>query len=87
MYRVVWTSIAKDHLWSVWTQSSDELNLSVVAAMRRADSILSAHPHDAGESRDRGRRVLMVDPATFVFRVLEAEQLVRILSVRVWRRQ
>ncbi len=51
MYEVVWSSIAKVHLWSVWTQSSDELNRSVVAAMRKVHDILSASPHEAGEWR------------------------------------
>ena len=85
MYKVVWSSNARENLWSVWRSSSDNLNLSIVASMRKAHNILSADPHVAGESRDQGRRILMIEPATFVFRVVEDEQLVRVLSVRVWQ--
>jgi hypothetical protein len=80
-WTVVWVSDAEAELAELWLAP---LQRQLVAnAANEIDRILGIAPRDAGESREEGRRILLVPPLGVTFRVLEADRVVRVLEV--WR--
>jgi hypothetical protein len=55
---------------------------AITEAMNEIDAILSRNPMEKGESRDHDNRVLIVDPLTVFFRVLEDKAVVWITEAR-----
>jgi plasmid stabilization system protein ParE len=79
MFTVRWTQRAEDQLAEVWTRAPDRN--AVTAAAREIDDLLKADPGDRGESRDGGRRVLLVPPLGVVFVVRDADQTVFVMGI------
>ena len=67
MYDVRWVRSAENALADLWTRAEDRS--AVTAAVQRIDAILSGAPESQGESRDHGRRILIVPPLGVIFRV------------------
>jgi hypothetical protein len=65
----------------MWLGARDRYRLSEVAA--RMEERLRRSPGTAGESRERGRRVLLDNPLGISFEIDAPNRLVRVLSV--WR--
>ena len=84
-YRVRWTKTARAQLTTVWLDAANWNG--VTSASHQIDQILARNPHSAGESRDRGRRLLIVPPLMVVYRVIDAKQIVRVVSTKPSRTQ
>lgn len=82
-FTVVWVAAAERELAEIWLSAGDRLN--VTEATYEIDQRLRVKPDLEGESRDAGRRILLITPLGVTFEVLPNDQLVRILDV--WRFQ
>lgn len=80
-YTVVWRPRAEADLAAIWLAARDRQRLSEVTA--RIEDLLHRSPRTAGESRERGRRVLLDNPLGISFEIDSLNRLVRVLSV--WR--
>ena len=80
-YTVIWTRLAEGQLAAIWVAASDRR--AVTAAANKIDTLLSSDPDSQGESRPRGRRILLEAPLGVIFRVRHSDQTVFVLEV--WR--
>jgi hypothetical protein len=78
-YTVVWMPEAESQLARIWLNS--RLRNAIQEAADRIDAELRSNPHDCGESRDIGRRVMYVGPVGALFEINESSHQVRVLSV------
>lgn len=85
-FTVVWSGKALEALARLWLESPVE-RTSITNATAMIDQLLAIDPHDKGESRDDGRRILFVAPLVTIFRVNEFDRMVRILHVRQLKRR
>jgi plasmid stabilization system protein ParE len=67
MYDVRWVRSAENALTDVWTRAEDRS--AVTLAVQRIDEALAVTPEDVGESRDAGRRILIMPPLGVIFLV------------------
>jgi hypothetical protein len=82
-YTVVWIPTADDELATLWMKSKDRE--VVTSSANEIDRRLRLNPHQQGECRSQGRRILLVPPLGVVYRVNDDDRLVRVLHV--WRFQ
>jgi plasmid stabilization system protein ParE len=80
-YSVLWVPAAERKLAELWTDAARRRGVSDAA--NAIDVRLRNAPLDAGESRERGRRILLVPPLGVKFEVLPVDRLVHVLDV--WR--
>ena len=80
-YTVLWAPAAERKLAELWMDASRRRELSDAA--NAIDLRLGAAPLDEGESREKGRRILLVPPLAVTFEVFPGDCLVRVLHV--WR--
>jgi hypothetical protein len=80
MFTVRWKRVARDRLAELWLAAPDRA--AVTQATHHIDQLLCSNPENKGESRDNGRRVLLVPPLGVVFRIRETDRVVEVL--RVW---
>jgi hypothetical protein len=78
-YTVVWIPSAEADLAQLWMDAPDRNLLSQSAD--RIDHSLARDPAGIGESRDAGRRILLIPPLGVLYRVKEEDQIVRVLNV------
>jgi hypothetical protein len=78
-YTVVWDSPAERELTQMWLGS--RMRHAIKEAADRIDAALQRSPHDCGESRDAGRRIMLEPPVGILFAVDESERRVRVVSV------
>jgi hypothetical protein len=55
---------------------------AITLAANRIDNLLSRNPFDQGESRPKGRRILVDLPLIVVFEIREQDRIVRVLQAR-----
>jgi plasmid stabilization system protein ParE len=79
-FNVRWKRTAKDQLASIWITATDRA--AVTTAAQQIDALLETNPASRGESRSGSLRVLDELPLAVVFKVLEQEAKVIVLSVR-----
>jgi hypothetical protein len=82
-YTVRWRRSATNALANIWNQAPDRQ--AVTDAANRIDRELARDPSNLGESRSRGRRIVIDLPLAVIFKVDEARR--RVLVVRVRRLQ
>lgn len=81
MNRVIWTATAERKLTEVWLSAADR---GLVAdAANSMDRLLQLNPEQLGESRESGRRILLINPLAVKFRVYPEDRVVRVLYA--WR--
>ncbi|MBA3315295.1 MAG: type II toxin-antitoxin system RelE/ParE family toxin [Planctomycetota bacterium] len=80
MYPVQWSRSARNDLAEIWLRSDTARRKAVTQIVNEIDQRLAADPIGAGESRDQGRRILIVRPLALIYRI-DPEGVVRILSV------
>ena len=80
-YTVIWTDTAEQTLTTVWLDANDRA--AVTDAANEIDQRLRTDPRVQGESREKGRRILLVPPLGVKFRVLQPDCIVQVLHV--WR--
>ena len=78
-YTVVWTQAAERRLTQLWLGS--RIRAEIRRAADEIDAALARNPHDCGESRDEGRRIVLVFPLGVLVDIDEAQRQVRVLSV------
>lgn len=83
-YTVVWQPTAEGQLAAAWVDAKDRR--AVTRASDQIDTLLGFAPDRVGESRDAGRRVLVVLPLVATYEVEEGNKLVRVLRVRLRER-
>jgi hypothetical protein len=79
MYTVRWVPSALSRLADVWTRAG--VREAVTAAVQRIDDVLASDPDKRGESRDAGRRILLVPPFGVMIKVDAARWNVLISDV------
>jgi hypothetical protein len=60
---------------------------AVTTSMAQVDTLLSANPTTAGESRDGAERILVVRPVVVEYEVFEDERVVVVSAARYYRRR
>jgi len=84
-YTVRWSAVAEKRLAVLWMETDDRSE--VTAAANHIDRELAVRPDEAGESRDQGRRILLVPPLGALYRVHPELQLVHVLTVWSFERK
>ena len=83
-YTVVWTREAEDELATAWVEApSSALRNEIAANVAAIESALRTQPGETGESREGTVRMAVAGPVGIVFRVLEDDRLVQVISLRV----
>ena len=81
IHTVLWTATAERALTAIWVDAQDRSVVTLAANL--IDHQLRTDPAEQGESRESGRRILIVPPLAVKFRVLSEDRIVRVLHV--WR--
>jgi hypothetical protein len=84
-YRVVWDAVAYRKLERIWTEA-DDIG-PTLHAFDEVEALLQDEPEQQGESRARGRRILIVPPLGVVFRVQPRLGEVYVLDAWVFGRK
>ena len=82
-YTVLWVPAAEGELAELWMDAPRRRDVSDAA--NAIDERLRTAPAEEGESREHGRRILLVPPLGVTFEVFPGGRLVRVLDV--WRFQ
>lgn len=82
MFSIYRSQSALIPLNQTWENADAVLREQIVQASRRVDQQLQSDPHEQGESREEGTRILFQAPLAVTFEVDEPKKLVRIL--RAW---
>jgi hypothetical protein len=82
MFSIYRSQSALIPLKETWEHADATLREAIVQASRRVDQQLQSDPHDQGESREEGTRILFESPLGVTFEIDEPKKLVRIL--RAW---
>ena len=78
-YAVAYKPSAEQELARLWTVAADRN--AVTAAANRIDVLLGTDPHNQGESRADGTRILFERPLAVRFEVSEQDRYVDVLQV------
>jgi hypothetical protein len=84
-YAIRWSRRALDAVAQLWLDNP-ALRAEITEATATIDRLLQFDPHEQGESRDDGRRILFVPPLVVVFSADAERNLVRVLNVRQLKR-
>ena len=87
MFRVEWIDLALSNLADGWLNADSRLRADITAAAHEIERRLLRAPDRAGEMREPGTRVLIVNPLAVTFHVNVRTKTVLISSVRVHRRR
>ena len=79
-YTVTGRPTAARSLSEIWLDSSDRLG--VTDAADGIDSVLAICPHEQGEERSEGTRILILPPLAIVYEVSDDDRRVTVLSVK-----
>ena len=83
-YTVIFQPSAEQQLAAAWVDATDRV--AVTRASDQIDTLLGIAPGQIGESRNAGRRVLVVPPLVVTYEVIEDDKQVRVLRVRLRER-
>jgi hypothetical protein len=84
-FTVVWKPEAERRLATIWTDATDRN--AVTRAAGAIDRVLKSHPENLGESRNKGRRIILEAPLGVAFRVSPSDRLVTVLTVWAYERR
>lgn len=87
MFQIEWTRSALDDLARAWGLAASELRNDITAAAFEAERRLQHRPDIAGESREPGKRLLIVNPLWATFHVNVRTNTVLISAVQVHQRE
>jgi hypothetical protein len=79
-WTVVWLLDAENESIELWLNSPDRQQVTLAAD--QVDRLLQHDPKSAGESRDEGRRILIVPPLAVFYRARPDDKLVQVSHVR-----
>ena len=86
MFRVRWEKRALNDLANLWGRADSSLRQAITRASHRIDQLLRKDPHNQGESRTAGRRIMFVPPLAVSFRIEPDGRTVSVLGIRPLRR-
>lgn len=87
MFHLEWRDEAVADLSEGWLNADSQLRADITATIHEIERRLLRAPDRAGESREPGTRVLILNPLTVWFRVNSRMKSVLISGVRVYRRR
>ncbi len=87
MFHVEWLQQALDELTNAWLAADSAQRQAITAASHEVDQRLQSDPHNEGESRAAGRRILFAPPLAVTYRIEADGQTVTVVQVRVFRRR
>ncbi|MBC8290472.1 MAG: hypothetical protein H8E37_09160 [Planctomycetes bacterium] len=82
-FTVLWSDAAERELTSIWLASDDRASLT--RAANELDRRLQNDPQNEGESRDAGRRIVLVPPLAVTVEVQPNDRIVRVIHVQEFR--
>jgi len=85
MFLVEWLQSVLDELARLWTEADSALRKAITAASHEIDQRLQRDPHNEGESRSMGRRIMFVAPLAVTFRIEPDGKTITIVDVRLFR--
>jgi hypothetical protein len=74
MFSVRWVPSALRDLAEFWADSDSETRQQITDAVREIDRTLETDAETAGESRDRGFRILLVSPLGVEYVIRDSER-------------
>ena len=80
-YAVRWSRQALDAVAQLWLDNPAQ-RAEFTQATATIDQLLLVNPHEQGESREDGRRILFVPPLVVVFSVDIDHDVVRVVNIR-----
>ncbi|MCI0460488.1 MAG: hypothetical protein L0Z62_26335 [Gemmataceae bacterium] len=87
MFHVEWLQQALDDLADAWVQADSAQRQAITAASDEVDQRLQSDPHNEGESRAGGRRILFVPPLAATYRIEADGKTVTVVQIRVFRKR
>jgi hypothetical protein len=81
-YDPEWSRQSQDVVTAMWVAGSSAERRIITQAMAKVDRLLRHDPHEQGESRNHGRRVMFVPPLVIIFKPDDSRRVVRVLKVR-----
>lgn len=85
MFHVVWLQPALNELAAAWIQANSTERQTITAATHTIDQLLKTDPHNQGESRPHGQRIMFLSPLGMTFEI--RQEMVRILHIWMVRRR
>jgi len=85
MFRIRWPKSVSRRLLAESANVDSTLLTAILNAMSDVESLLQNEPEFVGESRDAGKRLLIVEPLSVVYKIDHGRRVVHILRVRVRR--
>ena len=79
-FTVVWKPAAERQLADIWLEATDRN--AVTSASEEIEAALATRPDEIGENRPLDCRIAFVAPLALTFRVMIADRLVEVVSVR-----
>jgi hypothetical protein len=85
MFQVVWLRTALDELTAAWLEADSALRQAITAAAHALEHLLQMAPHNQGESRSHGQRVMFQPPLGVTFEIRQGAGVVRVVHVWIVR--
>jgi len=82
-YTVVWQSAARAELARLWLDNP-RVRQEITDASDRCDLQLAIRPLDIGVETSLGARQYVEPPLSVLYRVVEADRIVRVIYVKFW---
>lgn len=85
MYKLRWRKSVSRKLLDRCARAQQPLRDAILNAMAEAEELLRNEPEFAGESRDEGRRFVIVSPLSITYRIDHRSRTVFVIHVRIHR--
>lgn len=85
MYKLRWYKSVSHKLLDRCARAQQPLRDAILDAMGDVETILGNEPEFAGESRDEGKRFLIVGPLLITYKIDHRNRIVSIVHARVHR--
>ncbi len=83
MYRIRWPKSVNRELLEASAKADAPSLTALLTAMSDVESLLQNEPEFVGESRDAGKRLLIVNPLSVTYKFDPRRRIVKILRVRI----
>lgn len=85
MYRIRWRRAVSRKLLAASAEAESARLTDILAAMSNIESLLQNEPEFVGESRDRDKRLLIVEPLSVVYKIDHRRRIVHVVRARIRR--
>jgi len=87
MYKLHWRKSVSRSLLDECARADKLLRDAILEAMAEVEEILHDEPEFAGESRDPGKRFLIVKPLSITYKIDHRSRTVLVVDVRIHRKR